>query len=138
MSRSPPVNAQKKKQQEKLSEVAGSKTALILVAQVVDSTGTKPINRCLACIQREKRALDRRLKSQKAHTEPTDRDMAHTESAEQDKILQFYCESFVDFSSGEATFPIRITCYCRHHKERYGFGIRLSLYDMPTGSLVFF
>jgi hypothetical protein len=109
-----------------------------MTAQVVDSTGTRPINRCLACIQRERKALERRLKSQKLGAESSASNIQRSEvsTGEQEKILQFYCESFVDFASGEATFPLRITCYCRHHKERYGFGIRISLYDMSSGAMV--
>jgi hypothetical protein len=37
------------------------------------------------------------------------------------RILLFNCESLVNFSTGDAIFPTRITCYCRHHNERIGF-----------------
>lgn len=40
---------------------------------------------------------------------------------ERRRILLFNCNELVEFSSGEATIPTRITCYCRHHSEKVGF-----------------
>lgn len=37
------------------------------------------------------------------------------------RILLFNCEPLVNFSTGDAILPTRITCYCRHHNERIGF-----------------
>lgn len=36
-------------------------------------------------------------------------------------ILQFNCAELVNFSGGAVVLPLRITCYCRHHKEKIGF-----------------
>ncbi|KAF8588645.1 hypothetical protein K439DRAFT_1658331 [Ramaria rubella] len=36
-------------------------------------------------------------------------------------ILQFNCAEFMDLSNGTVILPMRITCYCRHHKEKVGF-----------------
>ena len=36
-------------------------------------------------------------------------------------ILQFNCTETVNFSGGTVVLPLRITCYCRHHKEKIGF-----------------
>jgi len=47
-------------------------------------------------------------------------------------ILQFYSEPLLGFSSGEIILPMRITCYCHHHKEPSGFIIRLYLYNQQT------
>jgi len=35
----------------------------------------------------------------------------------------------LDFSSGSAVLPVRITCYCRHHREKIGFNIRFTMMD---------
>jgi hypothetical protein len=37
------------------------------------------------------------------------------------RILLFNCEPLVNFATGDAILPTRITCYCRHHNERIGF-----------------
>lgn len=36
-------------------------------------------------------------------------------------ILQFNCGETLNFSTGSVVLPMRITCYCRHHKEKIGF-----------------
>jgi hypothetical protein len=40
---------------------------------------------------------------------------------ERHKIVLYNCGSLLDFSEGECTLPARITCYCRHHREKTGF-----------------
>lgn len=40
---------------------------------------------------------------------------------ERHKIVLFNCGSVLDFSTGECTLPARVTCYCRHHREKVGF-----------------
>lgn len=37
------------------------------------------------------------------------------------KVILFNCGQYLEFHNGEVIMPTRITCYCRHHKERYGF-----------------
>ncbi|KAF9263388.1 hypothetical protein L218DRAFT_1077364 [Marasmius fiardii PR-910] len=44
-------------------------------------------------------------------------------------IIQFNCSSLIDFSSGTTVLPLRITCYCRHHREKVGFHVNLTLVD---------
>lgn len=43
------------------------------------------------------------------------------EDEEMRKVVVFNCAEFVEFGNGEVVLPTRITCYCRHHKERLGF-----------------
>ncbi|KIJ39857.1 hypothetical protein M422DRAFT_68676 [Sphaerobolus stellatus SS14] len=50
-------------------------------------------------------------------------------------ILQFNCAEVLGISSGSLTLPMRITCYCRHHKEKIGFSIVFTLTDY-TGRMV--
>lgn len=40
---------------------------------------------------------------------------------ERAKIVLFNSGSTIDFSQGECFLPARVTCYCRHHKEKLGF-----------------
>jgi uncharacterized protein len=50
-------------------------------------------------------------------------------------IVQFNCPEVIDFSTGTAVLPLRITCYCRHHREKVGFRVRFSMVD-TAGRLV--
>lgn len=43
------------------------------------------------------------------------------EEEERRKVVIFNCAEYVEFGAGETVLPTRITCYCRHHKERKGF-----------------
>lgn len=59
---------------------------------------------------------------------PDDAELADSEEEEHGeepnvdgRILQFNCAEIVDFGGGAVVLPIRITCYCRHHKEKVGF-----------------
>ena len=45
------------------------------------------------------------------------------------QIVLFNCGKYLDFHNGEVVVPTRITCYCRHHKEKYGFTIVYTLTD---------
>ncbi|KAJ7268708.1 hypothetical protein B0H12DRAFT_62597 [Mycena haematopus] len=44
-------------------------------------------------------------------------------------IIQFNCAEVQDFSSGSVVLPVRITCYCRHHREKVGFHVNLVMMD---------
>lgn len=50
-------------------------------------------------------------------------------------IVQFNCPEVQDFSSGSVVLPLRITCYCRHHREKVGFNIHFTMLD-HTGRIV--
>lgn len=50
-------------------------------------------------------------------------------------IVQFNCPEVLSFSSGTVVFPLRITCYCRHHRERVGFHVHFTMSD-HTGRVV--
>ncbi|KAH0827862.1 hypothetical protein J3R83DRAFT_3489 [Lanmaoa asiatica] len=50
-------------------------------------------------------------------------------------IIQFNCPDVLDFSAGSAVLPVRITCYCRHHREKVGFNIHFTMLD-HNGRLV--
>ncbi|KAJ7772668.1 hypothetical protein DFH07DRAFT_866218 [Mycena maculata] len=44
-------------------------------------------------------------------------------------IIQFNCAEIQDFSSGSVVLPLRITCYCRHHREKVGFSVHFAMMD---------
>lgn len=56
--------------------------------------------------------------------------------SEKDSILQFYSEPVMSFSTGEVILPLRLTCYCRHHREHKGFLIKINLYHPKTKEVV--
>ncbi|EIW83060.1 hypothetical protein CONPUDRAFT_152105 [Coniophora puteana RWD-64-598 SS2] len=50
-------------------------------------------------------------------------------------IIQFNCPEVLDFASGSVVLPVRITCYCRHHREKVGFHVHITMMD-HTGRVV--
>ncbi|TFY77551.1 hypothetical protein EWM64_g6460 [Hericium alpestre] len=50
-------------------------------------------------------------------------------------IVQFNCPEVLDFSTGSVALPLRITCYCRHHREKVGFLVHFTMAD-HTGRVV--
>jgi uncharacterized protein len=50
-------------------------------------------------------------------------------------IIQFNCAEIIDFDTGSTILPLRITCYCRHHREKVGFNVHFTMTD-HTGRLI--
>jgi hypothetical protein len=50
-------------------------------------------------------------------------------SEDTSNIVQFNCPDILDFSTGSTILPLRITCYCRHHREKVGFRVTFTLHD---------
>lgn len=40
---------------------------------------------------------------------------------ERHKIVLFNCAALLTLTQGEVQLPARVTCYCRHHREKLGF-----------------
>ncbi|CEP14241.1 hypothetical protein [Parasitella parasitica] len=125
-------NQQQQQQQQQRSldgsvatMVSDESKVLRLEAQVVCSSNTaQPIRMCAGCVRREKKRAER-TKDGKQKSE-----LAHEDAeAERDRILLFNCSPMVNFSSGDAILPTRITCYCRHHNEKVGFRICFTMKD---------
>eukprot|EP01125_Pyxidicula_operculata_P016460 TRINITY_DN566_c1_g1_i2.p1 TRINITY_DN566_c1_g1~~TRINITY_DN566_c1_g1_i2.p1 ORF type:complete len:978 (-),score=298.74 TRINITY_DN566_c1_g1_i2:128-3061(-) len=127
------LNAQKQNKQSELVRTSEVKPCLILEANVIAASSNVPVHRCYGCIQREYRDLERKVKRRKISNEAPQQVSTEEEKL---KILQFHCEPVLDFSTGEVIIPVRITCYCRHHKEPEGFIIQITLYDSVTKSMV--
>lgn len=100
-------------------------TLVLDVAVVRASDPSSQIFICTNCRARElKRSL--RKKDPKGKTAPPanvpvedlgDKD----EEEEKRKVVVFNSPEFVEFGTGECVLPTRVTCYCRHHKEKKGF-----------------
>ncbi len=133
----PPLSGTKRKSKKyQKTDVPPEKT-LFVDATVVNAT--PPHDRvfvCKGCRQRErKRAHRKKDPKTPLESQPTDEEMkslgidpsapdavertqARMEEEEKKRVVLFNCGDFVDFEEGEAVLPTRITCYCRHHKEK--------------------
>lgn len=154
----PPLSGTKRKSKKyQKSDVPPEKT-LFVDATVVNAT--PPHDRvfvCKGCRQRErKRAHRKKDPKTPLESQPTDEEMkslgvdpsapdavektqARMEEEEKKRVVLFNCGDFVDFEEGEAVLPTRITCYCRHHKEKVGFCVIFTMRDwqgrlIATGS----
>ncbi|KAI8322719.1 hypothetical protein GQ54DRAFT_259401 [Martensiomyces pterosporus] len=125
---------------------------------ICSSDPTRKVETCIGCIRREyKRSLrrkDNRLRSTAPSTcttpaqsrpgSPTGDSPSNNRlmtgsmeadwdesriTVEKQRIVIFNCNDLLDFSKGELVLPTRITCYCRHHNEKVGFCICLTLKD---------
>jgi ankyrin repeat protein len=88
------------------------------------------IHMCVGCVQRErKRSLKRDLKKNAVET-AIDKEINNLMSEhENERIIIFNCNQIIEFGGGDCILPSRITCYCRHHKEKIGFCIYFVLRD---------
>ncbi|SPO23914.1 related to SPT23 - suppressor of TY retrotransposon [Ustilago trichophora] len=154
----PPLSGTKRKSKKyQKTDVPPEKT-LFVDATVVNAT--PPHDRvfvCKGCRQRErKRAHRKKDPKTPLESQPTDEEMkslgidpsapdavertqARMEEEEKKRVVLFNCGDFVDFEEGEAVLPTRITCYCRHHKEKVGFCVIFTMRDwqgrlIATGS----
>ncbi|KAK7035466.1 SPT3 Dosage dependent suppressor of Ty-induced promoter mutations-like protein [Paramarasmius palmivorus] len=67
-----------------------------------------------------------RVRPAPAEDDGTDSKGTHEDTS---SIIQFNCAQIIDFSTGSTILPLRITCYCRHHREKVGFNVNLTLLD---------
>ncbi|KAH9176358.1 hypothetical protein EDB89DRAFT_1940657 [Lactarius sanguifluus] len=95
---------------------------------------------CSSCQGREAKRVARKL-AQRVRPQRYDSDSPETTNAtangttEPFNVVQFNCPEVLSFSSGTVVFPLRITCYCRHHRERVGFHVHFTMSD-HTGRVV--
>ncbi|KAI8334517.1 hypothetical protein EDC96DRAFT_15565 [Choanephora cucurbitarum] len=108
-----------------LSMVSDESKVLDLEAKVICASNTDhPIRMCASCVGRERRRAERTKDGKpKSDSSLLPKDI----EAERNRILLFNCNTLVDFSSGDAILPSRITCYCRHHDEKVGFRISFTM-----------
>ncbi|KAG9316619.1 hypothetical protein JVU11DRAFT_2673 [Chiua virens] len=96
---------------------------------------------CGSCRNREAKRVARKLAARvrparsDSDTPEDGRERPRTSKEDTTSIIQFNCPDVLDFSAGSAVLPIRITCYCRHHREKVGFNIHFTMMD-HNGRLV--
>ncbi|KAJ7141458.1 hypothetical protein C8R44DRAFT_659204 [Mycena epipterygia] len=97
-----------------------------------------PHNRVYSCTSCQTREAKRVAKKLAARVRParSDSDSGDGPASKTGKqyedttsIIQFNCAEVQDFSSGSVVLPLRITCYCRHHREKVGFHVHLVMMD---------
>lgn len=147
----PPLSATKRKskknqqQQVATSEIPKEKTLYLDVAVVNASPPHQRAFACQSCSEREKKRADRRKSGRsKSGPAPTEEEMRKLgvdpaqpnaaevaaeklTQAESQRIILFNCGDYLEFNEGHAELPTRITCYCRHHKEKVGFCILFTM-----------
>lgn len=154
----PPLSGTKRKSKKHQKTNVPNDTLLLLEAEVVNAT--PPHSRvyvCNSCRERERKRADRK-KSKKLYSTslptaeemnamnidpnaPNAYELAAERMGEEERkhAVLFNCGDYIDFHDGEAVISTRITCYCRHHREKVGFRIVFTLRDsrgdfIATGS----
>ncbi|WFC98318.1 hypothetical protein MYAM1_001044 [Malassezia yamatoensis] len=142
----PPLSGTKRKSKKHQKVNVPTETLLLMEADVVNAT--PPHTRvyvCNSCRERERKRADRKkskkLYSSSVPTEdeiraldinpsaPNALELAAERMGEEERkhAVLFNCGDYIDFHDGEAIISTRITCYCRHHREKVGFQIVFTL-----------
>lgn len=117
---------------------------VFLDARVVKSTDPlEDVTICPGCVTRERKRAQRKKDSPKMGASELEKDQSNKSKLaelmplpdEEKKILVFNCPELLEITNGEVTIPTRITCYCRHHKEKDGFRIIITLRDASNNIL---
>ncbi|ORX44242.1 hypothetical protein DM01DRAFT_1411340 [Hesseltinella vesiculosa] len=112
------------------SMVSDESKVLSLSARVVCSTNpTKLVRMCTGCVRRERKRAERTKDGKPRYETEASGSVEEILEREKNRILVFNCTPMVNFSSGDAILPTRITCYCRHHNEKIGFRIEFVIRD---------
>ncbi|KAK0455038.1 hypothetical protein EV421DRAFT_1760988 [Armillaria borealis] len=118
----------------------------ILHLSVSVTCASPPHNTVLSCSSCRAREAKRVAKKLAARVRPARSDSDSNESPnntptkngqreDTSSIIQFNCSEVIDFSTGSVVLPLRITCYCRHHREKVGFNVHFTMMD-HTGRIV--
>ncbi|PWN26860.1 hypothetical protein BDZ90DRAFT_193699 [Jaminaea rosea] len=144
----PPLSATKrktKKNQQGTAEIPKEKTLYLDVAVVNASPPHQRAFACQSCSEREKKRADRRKSGRtKSGPIPSEEEMRRLgvdpsspdagelaaerlTQEESKRIILFNCGDYLEFKDGHTELPTRVTCYCRHHKEKLGFCILFTM-----------
>lgn len=142
----PPLSGTKRKSKKHQKFNVPMESMLLMEANVVNATPPHArIFVCNSCRERErKRAHRKKSKNTSAIIHPTEDEMraldidpsmpnamelaaSRIEEEERKHAVLFNCGDYIDFQDGEAVLSTRITCYCRHHREKVGFHIVFTL-----------
>ncbi|KAH8119263.1 hypothetical protein DFH11DRAFT_1501793 [Phellopilus nigrolimitatus] len=92
------------------------------------SNPSKQVLSCTTCQGREAKRVARKIAA-RVRPSRSDSESNDGEGDSSSKIIQFNCPDTLDFSGGSAVLPLRITCYCRHHREKVGFNVHFAMRD---------
>ncbi|KAL5528326.1 SPT23 [Sanghuangporus sanghuang] len=98
------------------------------------SNPSKQVFSCTTCQGREAKRVARKIAA-RVRPARSDSESNEGDNDSSSKIVQFNCPDTLDFSSGSVVLPLRITCYCRHHREKVGFNVHFTMKD-ASGRLV--
>ncbi|OBZ70604.1 hypothetical protein A0H81_09038 [Grifola frondosa] len=94
------------------------------------------VTSCSSCQAREAKRVARKIAARvrPARSDSDSQDEVNTipgrgRHEDTSNIIQFNCPEVLDFSAGSIILPLRITCYCRHHREKVGFNIHFTMLD---------
>ncbi|KAG1731495.1 uncharacterized protein EDB91DRAFT_721132 [Suillus paluster] len=105
---------------------------------------TLPHNRVLSCgscrnreAKRVARKIAARVRPNRSGSDTPEDGNDRPRGTKEDttSIIQFNCPEVLDFSTGSVVLPVRVTCYCRHHREKVGFHVHFTMMD-HTGRTV--
>ncbi|KAM6502074.1 hypothetical protein JOM56_002051 [Amanita muscaria] len=137
----PPGTATKRRTRKQGKIDPSPQDTLYLQAYVI--CASPPNNRVLSCTSCQTREAKRVAKKLAARVRPARSDSdsigdpSHPPKHHEDttSIIQFNCAEVLEFSTGSVILPLRITCYCRHHREKVGFLVNMQMLD-HTGRVV--
>ncbi|KAG6860764.1 hypothetical protein C0995_007796 [Termitomyces sp. Mi166 len=109
----------------------------ILHLSAIVTCASPPHNRVLSCTSCQTREAKRVAKKLAARVRPArsdsesgdERHSKPKQIEDTTSIIQFNCAEILDFSAGSVVLPLRITCYCRHHREKVGFNVHFTMMD---------
>ncbi|KAF9051092.1 hypothetical protein BDZ89DRAFT_524536 [Hymenopellis radicata] len=102
-----------------------------------------PVLSCSNCRAREAKRVAKKVAARvrparsdsESGDDPNRKPSKSSHREDTSSIIQFNCSEIVDFSTGSVVLPLRITCYCRHHREKVGFHVHFTMMD-HTGRIV--
>ena len=142
----PPLSGTKRKSRKHQKTCVPPESTLMLEADVINATPPHArVYVCDSCRERErKRAHRKKSRAAVLNAYPTEEEMTamginphapdalslavtRLEEEERKHAVLFNCGDYIDFHDGEVILSTRITCYCRHHREKVGFHIVFTL-----------
>lgn len=142
----PPLSGTKRKSKKYQNFNVPTESTLLLEADVINATPPHArVYVCNSCRERERKRADRKkTKNTAANAVPTVDEMralsinpndpnamelaaARMQEEERKHAVLFNCGDYINFHDGEVILSTRITCYCRHHREKIGFHIVFTL-----------
>ncbi|XP_006460767.1 hypothetical protein AGABI2DRAFT_220937 [Agaricus bisporus var. bisporus H97] len=137
--RLPPGTSTKRRTRKQGKIDADPQDTLNLITEIVCASAPNvPVVSCSSCRVREAKRVAKKIAarvrpvrsdSESAGEDVTGKPARKTSHEDTDSIIQFNCAEVLDFSTGSVVLPLRITCYCRHHREKMGFLVRFTMTD---------